>query len=270
VLSGADVRHWFRALAVALLATVALSAAAGQDTPVTAGGAPAGAPGADDIRRALSIVKTDPNLVGERTIKALRWNESAPSRGLTLPAWLRAVTTWIRGSIAWLNESTRMLWWLAAAGLAGLLVVYIIRIIRAGGPSSIRGETFLPPTHVQDLDIRPETLPSDIGAAARAMWDRGESRAALALLYRGMLSRLAHVHRVPIRDSSTEGDCLALSADRLPTPNYDYASRLVKVWQRAVYGGEPVQTAAVHGWCVEFGPALDRTVAPGQVSGEPA
>ena len=50
-----------------------------------------------------------------------------------------------------------------------------------------------------------------------ALWDRGDHRAALALLYRGLLSRLVHVHRVPIRDSSTEGDCLALAA-RCLTP----------------------------------------------------
>ena len=89
---------------------------------------------------------------------------------------------------------------------------------------------------MQDLDIRPESLPPNIGAAARALWDRGEHRAALALLYRGLLSRLAHVHQVPVRDSSTEGDCLALCRAHLAGPGIDYAARLIVLWQAAVYG----------------------------------
>ena len=84
--------------------------------------------------------------------------------------------------------------------------------MRASARAPRGDDAFVAPTHVRDLDIRPESLPDDIGAAARALWDRGEHRAALALLYRGLLSRLAHVHRLPIRDSSTEGDCLALAA----------------------------------------------------------
>ena len=86
-----------------------------------------------------------------------------------------------------------------------------------------------PPSHVRELDIRPESLPDDIGAAALAVWERGEQRAALALLYRGLLSRLVHAHGVPIRASSTEGDCLALAQSRLAAGSAQYAARLVSV-----------------------------------------
>jgi hypothetical protein len=123
-------------------------------------------------------------------------------------------------------------------------------------------EPLAAPTHVRDLDIRPASLPPDIGAAARALWDAGQQRAALALLYRGLLSRLAHVHSVPIRDSTTEGDCLALAAEHLPTPRHDYVSRLVGVWQHAVYGHEEVSAVAVHDLCDGFAPALDPAAAP--------
>ena len=111
---------------------------------------------------------------------------------------------------------------------------------------------------MRDLDIRPASLPPDIGAAARALWDGGQHRAALALLYRGLLSRLAHVHSVPIQDSTTEGDCLALAAAHLARPRHDYVSRLVRVWQHAVYGHEEVSAGAVHDLCDGFATALDR------------
>ena len=44
----------------------------------------------------------------------------------------------------------------------------------------------------------------------------------------GLLSRLVHVHGVPIRASSTEGDCLALARPRLAEPSARYAARLVR------------------------------------------
>jgi hypothetical protein len=110
---------------------------------------------------------------------------------------------------------------------------------------------------VQDLDIRPESLPDNIGAAARTLWDSGEHRAALSLLYRGVLSRLVHVHNIPIRDSSTEGDCLRLTATRLREEQRNYVALLIQIWQHAVYGGQQPETASLHTLCDGFAPALD-------------
>ena len=88
----------------------------------------------------------------------------------------------------------------------------------------------------------------------------------MALLYRGMLSRLAHVHRVPIRDSSTEGDCLALTAVHLSQDKHGYTAGLVRVWQRSVYGREPVVAATVYALCDGFSAAFDRSRPAGGLS----
>jgi hypothetical protein len=87
------------------------------------------------------------------------------------------------------------------------------------------------------------------------LWERGEQRATLALLYRGMLSRLAHVHRVPIRDSTTEGDCVALAATQAAHRS-EYVGSLVTVWQRLGYGHEAVESATVYQLCAGFDAAL--------------
>jgi hypothetical protein len=71
------------------------------------------------------------------------------------------------------------------------------------------------------------------------------------------LSRLAHVHEVPIRDSSTEGDCLALAARTLDPVRVAYATELVRTWQRATYRGKEIQTAVVHELCSGFSANLD-------------
>jgi Domain of unknown function (DUF4129) len=205
-----------------------------------------------EIARAMETVKADPNLATERTVKMLRWQASTAAKRSRMPAWL----TWIAGLFLMLDQSARILVWCAATGLAGLLVVFILRLARAYGVSH-REEQFVAPTHVRDLDIRPESLPEDIGASARVLWDRGEHRTSLALLYRGMLSRLAHVHRIPIRDSSTEGDCVSLAAAYVIHERREYVSRLVRVWQRSVYGHEPVGAATVYALCDGFALALD-------------
>lgn len=208
----------------------------------------------DDIAQAIRKVKADPNLATERTIKTLEWTQTAAPRQTRTPAWL----AWIGGLFRWFEQSARFLVWVAAAVLAAVLVTYLLRMARSYEPAD-RDDGSLPaPTHVRDLDIRPETLPGDIGSAARALWDKGKHRAALALLYRGLLSRLAHVHRVPIRDSTTEGDCLEMAAHHLPQAPCEYATRLVRVWQRSVYGREDVLADAVYVLCDNFAAALDR------------
>ena len=241
-----------RVIACLLLLTPVASMAVAQESAAqTAAPTAVARPDAAAIARALATVRADPNLAPSRRIKTLRWKTSGtPSTGT--PAWL----TWLVGLFRWFDQGARLFVWCAAVVLAGMLGAYIYRVVRARVARPAASE-FVVPTHVQDLDIRPESLPGDIGAAARALWDRGEHRAALALLYRGLLSRLAHAHRVPIRDSSTEGDCLALATTHLDRARHEYASRLVRVWQRAVYGHESAETAVVHALCDGFAPALD-------------
>ena len=252
-------RSWWRAwiIAVTMLAAFEGLGAAGQ--PATPGPAPTAA----EVASALEALRRDPNVTNEQTIRTLKWRGDEASAPKTDERWWR----WIASLFAWFAQSTRYLLWLAVAVLAALLVVYIGRALgRYDGLR--REEEFVAPTHVRELDIRPESLPTDIGNAARQLWDGGERRAALALLYRGLLSRLAHVHRIPIRESTTEGDCLALTGDHGAPPIRDYASRLIPVWQQFVYGAHGTTTIVVHGLCEAFGPSLDAVERTATADGE--
>ena len=216
------------------------------------------------VSRALDVVRADRLLRGEKTIRTLRWRESNQTAKPAQPRWL----AWFVGFFAWLGQSGRYLVWAAAAILAVLVTRYVLAMTVRRSSARAGDDTLVVPTHVRDLDIRPISLPPDIGAAARALWDEGQHRAALALLYRGLLSRLAHVHSVPIQDSTTEGDCLALSGAHLETPRHAYVSRLVGVWQHAIYGHEEVSSGAVHDLCDGFAAALDQgeAVSPGKAT----
>jgi hypothetical protein len=74
-------------------------------------------------------------------------------------------------------------------------------------------------------------------------------------------SRLTHVHRVPIRHSTTEGDCLLLLAGRVPPNTGEYSAQLVDVWRGFVYGGSEAPAPEIHALCDNFAGALDRAPA---------
>ena len=235
------------ACAAAALALLLAQSALAASTPE--------APPSDaQIEAAVSTLKDDPNLFSKRKIRTLRWVSSSSDRpaATVRPGWLE----WLNDLFEWLTETARVLVWAVCAGLVGILVVFLIRMLRERRDERV-GAGFVAPTHVRDLDIRPESLPDDVGAASLDLWRNGEHRAALALLYRGCLSRLAHVHAVPIRDSTTEGECVLLAAGHLGPDSAAYVSQLVRTWQRAVYRGEDPTAEVVTPLCSGFGAALD-------------
>jgi len=88
---------------------------------------------------------------------------------------------------------------------------------------------------VLGMNVRQDSLPRDIVAAARKLLAAGDFQEALALLYRGALSWLIHRAKVPIQESDTEGDCL----NRVRQADADTASyfeQLTRVWIVAAYG----------------------------------
>jgi hypothetical protein len=253
-----DVRRvpWIRrapACAAAVLALLLTQGAVAASTP-------AAPPSDAQVEAAVSTLKEDPNLFSQRKIRTLHW--VSHSTGQTTPAQAPGWLKWLNELFEWLTETGRVLVWAVCAVLVGILVVFLTRVLRER-PDERATTGFVAPTHVRDLDIRPESLPEDVGAASLDLWGQGQHRAALALLYRACLSRLAHVHAVPVRDSTTEGECVLLGAGHLSPDSAAYVSQLVRTWQRAVYRGEDPTAEAVTALCSGFGAALDAP-PPGQ------
>ncbi|MFL6576642.1 MAG: DUF4129 domain-containing protein [Povalibacter sp.] len=215
-----------------------------------------------EVQAAVQQLKADPNLATERTVRTLHWVDSKkPKPRSEFGSWFR----WLGELMQWIAQSGRVIVWLAVGVLAALLVLLVIRLVREAGPR-IRTASFDVPTHVRDLDIRPESLPDDIGGEAFSLWQQGQHRAALSLLYRGLLSRLAHTHQVPIRQSTTEGDCIQLAQKHLGETRSKYVAHLVRVWQLAVYGGHEPALSDVQELCKGFAEALAPPVSAGIAS----
>ena len=92
------------------------------------------------------------------------------------------------------------------------------------------------PTTLFGMDIQPASLPDDIAAESNRLWQNGQHRQALSLLYRGSLSRLVNDHLLELNDSMTEGDVLncARSAS-LPNDLQGFLQQLTSAWQIVAY-----------------------------------
>jgi hypothetical protein len=130
-------------------------------------------------------------------------------------------------------------WLLIASGIA--LVVWLLYRYAPAWQDWRRIDAPRPATEVAGLDIRAESLPQDVASAVRALWAQGERRAALALLYRAMLSRLVHGDGLQLSQGATEGDCLAVAqqahaAQRLGAQRLAFMTDTTRLWLNAAYG----------------------------------
>lgn len=192
---------------------------------------------ASAVLAAASAVRADPDFGGTRTERQWRLKPT-PDDGESAP-----VPDWLRALGAWLAEGGRGLAWLALAAAVAALAVGARHWLRLRGDAVAPARRRLP-THVGALDIRPESLPDDVAGAADALWRRGDARGALALLYRGALSRLVHAHGLAVEASTTEREVMRLARAGLDADAAGYVDALVGAWSLASWGGRPVEGGA--------------------------
>ena len=235
---------------MALLLAVPIGAADSAPAPAPAAAAPANGPlSPDEIRAAVSKLAADPNLSGEQKTHELRWIRSGAPPPADTPSWTR-------GFFDFLARSLSVLLWAAGIAGAACAAIWVIRWLRSL-PPMVEPEPPAPVGSVSGLDIRPASLPEDIGGAALALVEGQRTREALSLLYRGALSRAVHRYGAAIGASFTEGEALRAANARLDPSRAAYVADLVSVWQRTVYAGETAPRETVERLCRTFDPAMN-------------
>jgi Domain of unknown function (DUF4129) len=241
---------------ILLTATIACAAAWADGPPVTPVAAAPGpvAPSPQEVRAAVATLRTDPNLGGEKKIKSLHWTTSSEKESDPTP-----VPNWFLGFLEFLSRFSSLLLWAAGAVLVAISIVWIGRALS----TRVSAAPIPSPkvSRVRGMDISPESLPADIGAAALSLLEAGRNRDALSLLYRGALSRAVHRYGVTIGESYTEGEALRAVNGTLDPPRAAYIADLIATWQRAVYAGEAVMHDSVARLCRTFMPTLDGAAA---------
>jgi hypothetical protein len=203
------------------------------------------------IQAAVNDLRRDPNLGRDRTVKSLRWIKTETPEPAQPP-------NWIVGLFQFLSQAAGLVLWVAGGIGLAFAAVWVYRLVQSRRPAPPVAAPEAAST-VQELDIRPASLPADVGAAALALLGAGRTREALSLLYRGALSRAVHSFSVPITSSYTEGEALRAVNQRMDPPRVRYFAALISLWQRAVYAEETLPTEAVAALCREFSPVLGVT-----------
>jgi hypothetical protein len=147
-----------------------------------------------------------------------------------------------------LAKAGEVLLWIGAGALIAYALWWAARMMpRAGEPQP---EPYRPPAALFGMELAPEKLPPDVGAAAAALAREGKLREALGLLYRGALSELVHKRGVRLLASHTEGDVLRLSG------NMGYLANLVDAWRRCAYARRTPPAAEVETLAAQYGSAF--------------
>ena len=225
-------------LAVSAATTYAQTSPATDPAPRTSG-APSPA------KRIVLDVLRDPVFGVEREV--MEWRpKRTPGTNIApkLPAWLQ----WIPTVVAVIATAARYLVGIAAGiGLAWLLIRLQHRRAMRTSPG-----VGAPPAVLFGLDVRPESLPTDLVARARQLALAGNVTAALALLYRGALVGLVHGEGVQFKDGDTERDCLRRAGGALQGVELAYFGTLVRSWQHAAYAHTAPHRDAVLGLCDDW------------------
>jgi hypothetical protein len=207
------------------------------------------------LRRQLDQVYADPDLRGYQCVES--WMLKKP---FDEPKDVKAAPP---PSLSWLATVFKVLIIAVAIGAVG----WLLYRYRDKFPALRRAPLRVVATEIGGLDIRAESLPADIAASVRALWARGERRAALALLYRATLSRLVTEDGLALSRGDTEGDCLrqanaARQAGRLDQGRLEVAVTATALWLSAAYADrwpdEAALLAACNAWQLRFGAGRER------------
>jgi hypothetical protein len=147
---------------------------------------------------------------------------------------------------------TKIALWVGVIVLIVLAFVFRQRIMALLKPVRRKQSPALPPDILFGMDIRPASLPDDIANASRQLWEAGQHRDALSLLYRGALMRLTRHDHVAIQDSHTEGDILQLATAHLSRERLVWLTAVTHAWQEIAYAHRIPSDAKVmplfNGW----------------------
>jgi hypothetical protein len=194
-------------------------------------------------QRAVKDVLNGPEFEKSEKVKTprIKWDDEKKTKE---PDWVRNLENFFRALAGLLRAGV----WVLGAVLV-LVLLFTLHYWWRMRDARIQAATIELPTHVGGLDIRKESLPADIAAAARAKLDAGDISAALSLLYRGALSTLVNRHGCAISASFTEDECVAAARKVLLQEPWRFVERLARSWVLTTYGGRTPDAATAMALC---------------------
>jgi hypothetical protein len=181
------------------------------------------------------------------------------------PQWLKTLLGWLDGQhLNVLAKVIEVLLWGAVIAALGWLIWRYREFLQA----FVSRRPRLPakpkralPQQAFGLDLNRDTLPDDIAAHAEQLW-QSQPRAALGLLYRGLLSHLLHDFDLTLKPADTELQVLAHVEQLQRAELLAFSRNLTNHWQNMAYGHRvppaSMQQELCDGWRALFGPGAAR------------
>jgi hypothetical protein len=144
------------------------------------------------------------------------------------PDWIKSI------SVIFSNIFKYTLWVLLFIGIV-LVFLSRDRWLHLFSAEKTDEESYQAPEILFGMDVREESLPDDIIATAKQLWQQKKARQSLSLLYRGGLVRLINQEKILLENSHTEGDILKLSQRTLANNQQQYLQQLTSQWQLIAY-----------------------------------
>jgi len=215
-------------------------------------------------RDSIRTILEQPPFKNRETVTRYRFGEDQPNAeakddGKT-PQWLKALLKLLEGQrFGALASLIEIVLWGTVIGAIGLLIWryrdWLQAFVSRRPPFDIKTTRPLP-QQAFGLDLKPESLPTDIATSAENLW-QSHPREALGLLYRALLSRLMHDFNIALKAADTEGQVLR-RVELLQRPALlAYSQNLTGHWQNMAYGHRLppalVQQELCNGWRILFG-----------------
>ncbi|MGB1310031.1 MAG: DUF4129 domain-containing protein, partial [Leucothrix sp.] len=184
---------------------------------------------ASESKRVIDEVMISKGLSHEKKVMGWRYIDSDTEQPeeKESPEWLVTLAELIAKIVEF------SLWILIASAVIALYVFrkYWLPLLERK-PSTDNAER---PDILFGMDVRSDSLPSDVLASAKALWQADKARDALSLLYRSALVTLINREQLALKQSHTEGDILTLSQAELEASRQHYFQRLTKQWVQIAY-----------------------------------
>ena len=186
------------------------------------------------------------------------WSQEKKPKPKTDIKWLAAIAEFFA-------KSARVIAWIGGALLVLALIYLIARHVGLSGWRL--GKSRDAPEILFGLDVRPESLPDSVPAAARNLLAAGDTRGAVSLLYRGALVSLIQDGRIDIARGDTELELVGRVRQKYGSANANanevegdakasYFATLISIWQRVAYARQVVPpaeiTPLIDSWATHF------------------
>ncbi len=202
----------------------------------------------DTAKKAINELLQQDEFSHKETVKRLRLKNPEQEKE---SVFIERLLDFLEGSennAIGLGRLFEILLWILVLGLIGLLIFRYrhwlsAQFVSLGHAPRLKEK----PVTLFGMDVRKESLPDDVNAAALALLQSGDKRAALALLYRASLAHLIYTG-VDIEDGFTELECLQAmrlhlqasektsDTSQYATSRIHYFTDLTHVWRRLAYG----------------------------------